>query len=453
MPFNHGAQNAYHPLTNPNGVVSFSNAENWLVHEEFTHFVNAHNQFDKYSCAYGEGYTGTRRLRNATAKHLNNHFNPAQEIDPEDITYAAGVTDINEVCALVTCNPDNNESILLGKPVYGAFARDLVMRTGVVLEYVDVGDTDQFSPDCVAGYEAGFEAAKARGVTIRALIICNPHNPLGQCYPRETLIALMRLCAAKGIHLISDEIYALSTYEYDDRPSEKFVSALSIDLTGIISPDQVHVLYGMAKDFGAAGLRLGCVISRNKEFTKATRAICRFSSPSQYAMELAAKFLEDQKYVAEFLKKSQSLLLRNRLLAEDLLSQAGINFHRKGNAGLFIWLDLTPFLPLKETDGDGWAAERLLSKRLNEAGVIMATGEAYHAPGPGRFRLVFCFEDAILKEGIRRLDIASLETLTLCSIIRQSKLYHQSTVRKSAGVTKYIKHHQRDKDRRLCLHS
>lgn len=69
----------------------------------------------------------------------------------------------------------------------------------------------------------------------------------GQCYPPETLVALLRLCAAKGIHLISDEIYALSVYNRDDRPSETFTSIRAIDFSGIIDPRQVHVLYGMSK--------------------------------------------------------------------------------------------------------------------------------------------------------------------------------------------------------------
>lgn len=48
------------------------------------------------------------------------------------------------------------------------------------LEYVSVGGTNQFSPACAAAYDAGFEAAKARGSNIKALIITNPHNPLGK---------------------------------------------------------------------------------------------------------------------------------------------------------------------------------------------------------------------------------------------------------------------------------
>lgn len=83
----------------------------------------------------------------------------------------------------------------------------------------------------------------------------------------------MRFCASKRIHLISDEIYALSIYDRDDCPSEKFTSVRSIDYTGIIDPGLVHILYGMSKDFASGGMRLGCLISQNKEFTKATRAV------------------------------------------------------------------------------------------------------------------------------------------------------------------------------------
>lgn len=49
----------------------------------------------------------------------------------------------------------------------------------VNLEWVDVGDTDQFSPACAKAYEAEFEKAEKRGSVIKALVITNPHNPLG----------------------------------------------------------------------------------------------------------------------------------------------------------------------------------------------------------------------------------------------------------------------------------
>ena len=67
---------------------------------------------------------------------------------------------------------------------------------------------------------------------------------LGRCYPRDTLIALMKLYQRYKIHLISDEIYALSVWENSEHPNAvKFTSVLSIDLKNTIDPDLVHV-YG-----------------------------------------------------------------------------------------------------------------------------------------------------------------------------------------------------------------
>ncbi|KAJ4321418.1 hypothetical protein N0V84_005339 [Fusarium piperis] len=144
----HGKENAYDPVKNPKGDVILTNAFNWFIYEDLANFMNNHvcrktapilidkciinhhskHELDKSLLTYGEGYTGTLRLRSAMAKHLNRHFHPAQPIDAEEITFTAGVTNINEVCALVICDP--GDAIMLGKPIYGPFAKDFVMRTG-----------------------------------------------------------------------------------------------------------------------------------------------------------------------------------------------------------------------------------------------------------------------------------------------------------------------------------
>ena len=70
----------------------------------------------------------------------------------------------------------------------------------------------------------------------------------GRCYPREVLIELMKFCQRHQIHLISDEIYALSEWQNPEAPDAvTFTSVLSFDTTGIIDPTLVHVLWGMSK--------------------------------------------------------------------------------------------------------------------------------------------------------------------------------------------------------------
>jgi aspartate/methionine/tyrosine aminotransferase len=71
---------------------------------------------------------------------------------------------------------------------------------------------------------------------------------IGECYSREALVAIMKLCQKHRIHFVSDEIYALSKYENEEAPdAPTFTSALSIPLDGVIDPELVHVLYGMSK--------------------------------------------------------------------------------------------------------------------------------------------------------------------------------------------------------------
>lgn len=58
----------------------------------------------------------------------------------------------------------------------------------------------------------------------------------------------MRFCQKHNLHLITDEIYALSTWKNPDFPNAPgFTSVLSIKKDGLIDPSLVHVLWGMSK--------------------------------------------------------------------------------------------------------------------------------------------------------------------------------------------------------------
>jgi len=48
-------------------------------------------------------------------------------------------------------------------------------------------------------------------------MLCHPQNPFGQCYNKETLLAYAIFAEKHNLHLISDELYALSIY---DNPGE-----------------------------------------------------------------------------------------------------------------------------------------------------------------------------------------------------------------------------------------
>jgi aspartate/methionine/tyrosine aminotransferase len=92
--------------------------------------------------------------------------------------------------------------------------------------------------------------------------------------PVETLREIARFCKRNDLHFISDEIFALSVYENAEAPDvTPFVSVLGAGLDDCIDRHMVHVMYGMGKDFGATGLRIGALQSANEGLIAAVSSI------------------------------------------------------------------------------------------------------------------------------------------------------------------------------------
>lgn len=73
------------------------------------------------------------------------------------------------------------------------------------------------------------------------------------------------------------------------------------------------------------------------------------------------------------------------------------------NAGYFLWIDLSPYLPPATTENGGpRMQERILAQRFMDAGIYLATGEKFASEDAGWFRVIFTHEKAKLAEGLRR---------------------------------------------------
>lgn len=83
----------------------------------------------------------------------------------------------------------------------------------------------------------------------KILILNNPHNPTGMLYDKSELKVIADVCRELNIAVISDEIYAQTTYDFS-----KFVSM------GKIYPEGTFVTNGLSKSHAAGGYRLGYVI-------------------------------------------------------------------------------------------------------------------------------------------------------------------------------------------------
>ena len=113
----------------------------------------------------------------------------------------------------------------------------------------------------------------------KILILNNPHNPTGLVYDKLELEEIADVCREQGIAVISDEIYAQTTYDFS-----KFVSM------GKIYPEGTFVTNGLSKSHAAGGYRLGYVIfpqhalEVRKQFKKILATeYTAVSSPIQHA--------------------------------------------------------------------------------------------------------------------------------------------------------------------------
>lgn len=266
--------------------------------------------------------------------------------------------------------------------------------------------TDQFNKGGVAEYENAIMAANKEGIRIRALVICHPHNPLGRCYTPEALIALMELCNKYKIHLLADEIYALSVYKTNETRSIDFQSILTLDVDRYIDPDYLHLLYGMSKDMAGGGLRLGCIYTHNEALLRAMSAISPFHWPSSGSERIAALMLEDQNWMDGFLDRSRTRLADSSQAVRKMLDDEGITYCKDSNAGLFLWVNLCPAISkasfAKNDYRDGWSYEDTLTEELIKNGVYLINGKEMNAEEPGWYRLIFAQDEELVREGINR---------------------------------------------------
>ncbi|KAF6831092.1 hypothetical protein CMUS01_07477 [Colletotrichum musicola] len=359
------------------GYVSLGVAENSLMHERLSEHVHKNLALPNHSLTYGDGMTGSKRLKASLARFMTDRFNPASTIQPEHVTVTNGCSSALEHLAWALGNPGGG--FLLGQPQYGNYYPDIGYRMGCKIVQVPFHDVDPLGTDAVQKYEEALLETQKKGIRVAGLILCHPHNPLGRCYPREVIIELMRLCQKYDMHLISDENYALSVWQngIDTQPPPiPFESCLSINMDGIKDAHMLHVLWGMSKDFDANGIRLGALVSQhNPSLHSAVTPVAIYSSPSSISDHITANMLDDREWVDVYIEENRRKL---QVHYEVIVSWA------KGNG--------IPYSP----------GNNALRK------VFLACGKQFGSEQPGWFRIVFSVDKELLGEGLSRM-IAALD--------------------------------------------
>jgi aspartate/methionine/tyrosine aminotransferase len=376
----------YHPRRNPTGYVNLGTAENRLVWDLLGPRLRAPRPVSERDLRYALLF-GTADLREALATFLGR--TSGVTVSPDDLLVVSGATAALDIVASVLCDP--GEAIAVPVPYYGAFDTDLTGRSQAVLLRIGPPAGGRLTPR-PAEVAAAVHRARADGLTVRALALTSPHNPLGHVYPVAELHELAAVCARLDLDLVADEIYAHCAFA-----GPRFASALGLP-PDLLDPQRVHVIRGFAKDFGMPGLKVGVLHTRQPAVRAAARELAYFAPVSTDTQALLRDLLSDPDWVDGFLTANRGRLAASYALAADLLTEAGIPF-RAAEAGFSIWTDLRRWL-----DDDSAVAEEALWRRLLDEGrVSILPGAVFHSPRAGWFRLCHTTDPDTVREGIARI--------------------------------------------------
>jgi len=90
----------------------------------------------------------------------------------------------------------------------------------------------------------------------KSIIICNPNNPTGYLYSKKELEILQGIVKKYNLFLFSDEVYR--EFCYEGKPHYSVMNLKGIE-------ENVVLIDSMSKRFSACGIRVGALVSRNKE--------------------------------------------------------------------------------------------------------------------------------------------------------------------------------------------
>ena len=228
--------------------------------------------------------------------------------------------------------------------------------------------------------EKAFSQTQRRGITVRGLLVTSPGNPVGNVIDPDTFRSLFDFARDKHIHLVSDEVYAASVY------NGSFVSASQILSSGEYDHNLVHIIYGLSKDFGIPGLRVGILYTANEKVLSASKNLTRFCGVSSHTQRLLVFLLRDKVFVKSYLNENKKRLHDRYSAVVEGLQKAGISC-AESKGGLYCWVDFRPLLMSNTSDGE----KELWKRLLYEAKINTTPGCACHCTEPGWFRLCFAY--------------------------------------------------------------
>ncbi|WGK63828.1 pyridoxal phosphate-dependent aminotransferase [Croceiramulus getboli] len=193
---------------------------------------------------------------------------------------------------------DPGDEIIIPEPFYANYNGFATASGVTVVPIVSTLETN-FSLPPIAQFENAITS------NTKAIVICNPGNPTGYLYSQEEMDQLAELVKKHDLFLIADEVYR--EFAYDGHTHHSVLNQKGLEQHAIM-------IDSVSKRFSMCGARIGCVVSRNKEFmaTAMKFAQARLSPPtfaqiaSEAALDTPDSYFEE--VIEEYVDRRNTLI-------------------------------------------------------------------------------------------------------------------------------------------------
>lgn len=381
---------------NPSGIINLGTSENKLCFDLLSKRLTQSDMFqiDPPLLQYPD-WKGHSFLREEIARFLTYYCKAPAPLKADNVLVVNGCGSLFSSLAAVLCDPE--DGILIPTPFYGVITGDVLLYSSVRLVHVHLDSQMSGSDErpfqlTVEKLEKGLEDAKQEGISVRVMILINPHNPLGEIYTPTEMKEFLEFAKRHELHAIVDEVYMLSVFD----ESASFHSVLSFNK--IPDPQRTHIMWGISKDFAASGLRVGTLYSENKHVIDALGQMAYFHGVPGTTQHQVAHLLHDRDWINQvYLQTNRARLKASRQYITSELNSLNIPYLDRP-AGFYIWADFRKFLR-EET----FEEEIALWRQFLNNKVLLSCGKAFECSKPGWFRIIFTDKTYRLQLGMQRL--------------------------------------------------
>ncbi len=323
---------------------------------------------------------GISGLRQAIADYYHRLGYP---LDMSQVIVTTGASEAIVFAFSAILNP--NDEVIVPEPYYANYSAFALQIDAKIVPIATSIEHNFALPDV--------DAFRAK-ITPRtkAIMICNPGNPTGVLYPRESLEKLKEVCREHDLYLISDEVYR--EFTYDGLQHHSVLGLADLD-------ENTIVVDSISKRFSACGARIGCVITRNESLLGAINkfAQARLSPPTLGQIGAQAVYQLPPSYYG---KINQEYAARRDTLKSALQSIPGV-VCPEINGAFYAMVGL----PID--DADHFCKWILDDFEYEGQTVMMAPGPGFYAtPNAGRnqVRIAYVLQQADLRTAVSVLSEA-----------------------------------------------